>query len=516
MALDWSSLVVAEILANVIPEVLGAHQIHLNVETGNYAFGWSSLDAVLKCSRLTCKNWARKIDIPQARLRGYPPKERFLKFIRKRTGRVSRVEIWLPQPKKHEALIDLAIQEMGRSRALRVVDLTGHPLTEANILQVGALLRAPIRLEALGLRRVARGSNLLFSTISEALKANTSLRTLLISENASVMTEISLRPLAEALEVNSTLSFLDLSDSYFSDLEPFCESLKRNRGLRHLDLRQGDFHSGAWASLFESLCSNSVLTDLNVSGSKQCSKEVVGVAISKLLTCPSSHLRSLKAAWLGGEEKAPFALPFVSSLARNSNLQILNIKGAGVTEEGWEQLASAMKQNRTLSELGVGFNPISPGLFGELCRSLHENKTLRTLDMSECDFGSAGFLDLEQLLFANSTISQLVLARNRVEKDDFYHFCGALYGNSSIQALDLELCLVEKESLSTLADAIYYAPNLNSVNSKNCPPMAGSRYTSWIDEAINRRNRLATNQCDQIVSPHCGRTDPRSRSTRRS
>ena len=171
------------------------------------------------------------------------------------------------------------------------------------------------------------------------LKKHQHLVKLKFAENEFFETSIG-KYMAEALKVNETLTWLDLSSNdltyvgnYMAQVIDLCEALKVNSALRTLDLKN-NFLTAEGARLFaDALTVNRTLTDLDLSVNSLSTHVVPESDPMKLFDDMSGVIKLTEA------------------LKTNSTLQILNLADNRLGTEGAKHVADMLTVNKRLSVL---------------------------------------------------------------------------------------------------------------------------------------------------------------------
>ena len=196
--------------------------------------------------------------------------------------------------------------------------------------------------------------------IAEILRHSNCFKTLHISE--CHLDDQGVKSLASALEMNGSLEELNLSWNRAVTGIGFMalgESLKRNRGLKTLNISYCGIDDQGMKSLASALEMNGSLEELNLSWNRA----VTGIGFMAL-----------------GE-----------SLKRNRGLKTLNISRCGIDDQGMMSLASALEMNGSLEELNLSRNVAVTGIgLMALGESLKRNRGLKSLML----YGLYGFYNI--------------------------------------------------------------------------------------------------------------------------
>ena len=245
------------------------------------------------------------------------------------------------------------------------------------------------------------------ASIFQSLQHNTSLVHLNLSSTRLVATKDTAQALTIMLQVNKTLTHLDLSNSwYFSDSGADCASifqnLQHNTSLVHLNLSSTGLVAtvDTAQALTIMLQVNKTLTHLNLSGLQlegaycifrglQHNTSLVRLNISntgvvatedtaKALTTMFQVNKTLTHLNLSNNEKLSDSGVYCvcQGLQHNTTLVYLNLSYTGMTDKGAEYIAQAIESNRSLQTLDISKNRISDIGFDCIFNSLETNTTL--------------------------------------------------------------------------------------------------------------------------------------------
>ena len=202
-----------------------------------------------------------------------------------------------------------------------------------------------------------------------------------------VMTPSSMSFLANGLEGNTTLATLDITGSIFANktvtTTNLATGLKRNSGLRTLNISRCDLEDENVAELVRSLVQHTNLVWLDLSNN------LCGIESCKAL----------------------------AALLRNDNcgksqLSGLTLTSCGVDDIGATELIESLRANTSLMTLHLSENKISDCGISDFANILQELKTLKTLWLTENEFGDQGAEQLLTAMKKNAEMEQLAIDRH--------------------------------------------------------------------------------------------------------
>ena len=257
-------------------------------------------------------------------------------------------------------LSDGVVHILRHSNCFKTLNISYCGRDDQGMKSLASALEMNGSLEELNLTRNHAVTGIRLMALGESLKRNRGLKTLNISD--CDIDDQGMKSLASALEMNGSLQMLDLSWNRAVTgigLMALGESLKRNKGLKTLDISYCSIDDQGMMSLASALEMNGSLEELNLSGNRV----VTGIGHMAL-----------------GE-----------SLKRNRGLKTLNISRCGIDDQGMMSLASALEMNGSLEELNLSWNVAVTGIgLMALGESLKRNRGLKSLML----YGLYGFYNI--------------------------------------------------------------------------------------------------------------------------
>ena len=250
------------------------------------------------------------------------------------------------------------------------------------------------------------GANCIF----QGLQRNTSLVHMNLSNTGLVATEDTAQALTTMLQVNKTIKYLDVSVNWtFSDAGAYCvfqglqqntslvhlnlsdtglaankdsaqaltKMLQINKTLTHLDLSCNRTFSRSYScAVFQGLQHNIALVHLNLSNTGLIATEDTAQALTTMLRVNKTlaHL-DFSGNWQFSDSGACCVS---QGLQHNTTLVYLDLSYTKITDKGAEYIAWALKTNRSLQTLDISHNQISDKGFACITK-LQTNTTLSLL-----------------------------------------------------------------------------------------------------------------------------------------
>ena len=236
--------------------------------------------------------------------------------------------------------------------------------------------------------------------IFEGLQYNSALVRLDLSKTRLVATKDTAQALTTMLQVNKTLTHLDLSENWnFSD-------------------------SGVdWAYIFKSLQHNTTIVHLNFSSTGLVATEDTARALTAMLQVNKTltHL-DLSENWNFSDSGADWAYIF-KSLQHNTTLDYLNLSRMGLvaTEDTAHALTTILQFNKTLTHLDLSANRKFLDLGGAFCvfHGLQHNTSLVHLNLSCTRITDKGAEYIAQAIESNRSLQTLDISTNRITDKGF-------------------------------------------------------------------------------------------------
>jgi Ran GTPase-activating protein (RanGAP) involved in mRNA processing and transport len=317
---------------------------------------------------------------------------------------------------------------------------------------------------------------------AEILAENQSIKLLNISKNR--LDDYHFFELAEALEENSTLTDLDISQNDEVTAEGLYRLLigvSRNEAFEYLKLNVNEKTVPAVISVLEE---SSIHFSLDISGSnlsKYCIKSILkalkkNISVQRLRLDEEKIVVNRLKNSIRYNQHFKSAAAFAEVLANNRVLTSIDISGNKIGSKGIADLSAALQGNTTLKSLGVTVVGIRS--LKTLLNIFDKNKTLTILDLYGSHFEREGIHLLAEFLKGNRTLGALRLDCCRIKSGkpqyevypllndgDAILFADALVQNRNLALLSL----VHSSSFTyfgavELGNAIYDNHSLTKLN----------------------------------------------------
>eukprot|EP00457_Paulinella_chromatophora_P000280 gb/GEZN01000280.1/.p1 GENE.gb/GEZN01000280.1/~~gb/GEZN01000280.1/.p1 ORF type:complete len:1722 (-),score=262.54 gb/GEZN01000280.1/:13-5178(-) len=319
--------------------------------------------------------------------------------------------------------------------------------------------------------------------ITEALKINTSLQVLRVSEHIGPE---GLQHIMQLLHDNKTLTTLSICSSTVGPgANHIAAMLKVNTTLHLLDLSQCDLADAGATAVADGLSFNSSVRELSLVGNSIGAEGMVQIArsLKDNKDCKISKLDLSTNAIGGAGGKGVLALAEAFKLNKSlANINLLN--NQNLTDESAGVLAEGLKENKHIREIRVSFAWDSNGWgrganqFAEMLKTnqslqvltftnnmtvagacafadaLKVNHTLRELEIGY-NIGASGATHLAEALKVNHGLLSLKINGGSIGDEGGIQFAEALRVNKTLQVLDLYNNEVGPSGARALAEAFH-------------------------------------------------------------
>ncbi|XP_055884052.1 leucine-rich repeat-containing protein 74B-like isoform X1 [Biomphalaria glabrata] len=227
------------------------------------------------------------------------------------------------------------------------------------------------------------------------------------------------KPLALALQVNTFIQTLDLTDNHIDSIgaQHLAHMLKENQTLVSLNLSNNNIGSEGLAAICDMLELNTTLKDLSLAG---------------------NHLGD-KDGYL-----------FIDPLKNNTSLTGLNLSHNEFSITGAIHIGRALAVNESLTDVDISWNSLRRQGAVAIANALRLNKTMELLDLSWNGFGIEGTTALQRSLSVNKTLKMLDLSNNRLDHDCAKKLCFGLKKNVALETLSLNRNPLSEECVQRL------------------------------------------------------------------
>ena len=287
------------------------------------------------------------------------------------------------------------------------------------------------------------------ASLAEAIKVNKTLSSL--SVNTHSVGDAGATSIAEAIKVNNTLSELDLGNNHIGDagVANLAEALKVNKALSNLQLGCNVVRAAGAICLAEAIKVNKTLSELDLAYNS------IGDAGASSLAEAVKVNTTLKQLDLWGNKIGDAgATSLAEAIKVNKTLSVLNVWNNLIGDVGATSLAEAIKINSTLTVLGLWGNFIAVAGATSLAEAIKINSTLTQLNLADNGIGDAGAASLAEAMKVNATMTNLDLEKTCTGNPGASSLAEAIKVNTTLTDLNLEENDIGDAGASSLAEAI--------------------------------------------------------------
>ena len=234
--------------------------------------------------------------------------------------------------------------------------------------------------------------------IALGLYCNTIVLALDLSYESSI-TDEGAKEIAKAIEYNSTLQKLDISDNkiLYDGMKAISSSLKNNRTLVEIVI---------------STTINSKLYHVNANSSHLSFKDDIGdiemlITMSLLHNNNNTKLKELDVSHCGLSNKVIVAIG--DFLKVSTTLQKLDISHNNISKIGVAAISDSLKYNNTLQELNVSYNKMEYDEAIKVAEAVKVNSALQKLDISYCGISDDGVIAISESFKCNKTLQDIII-----------------------------------------------------------------------------------------------------------
>lgn len=355
---------------------------------------------------------------------------------------------------------------------------------------------------------------------------NQSIKILNISKNR--LGDCHFFELAEALEENSTLTDLDISQNdevTAKGLYRLLVGISRNEAFKWLKLDVNEKTVEAVVSVLEE---NSIHFSLDISGSnlsKDCIKLILramkeNVSVQRLKLNEENLRINRFSNSILYNQRFKSAAAFAEVLASNRVLTSIDISGNKIDSKGIKNLSAALKGNTTLKSLGVSVVGVKN--LKAMLNIFGKNKTLATLNLYGSHFEREGISLLAEFLRGNRTLEAMRLECCRIKSEksqqqaysllsdeDAELFAYALLENRSLSLLNLVgSSSFNFKGVSALRNAIFDNHALTWLNFKSKDTQENQKIFADISTLLRRNSKVKLHAATAAYIDLCLRYSP--------
>lgn len=163
---------------------------------------------------------------------------------------------------------------------------------------------------------------------------------------------------------------------------------------------------------------------------------------------------------LGPQRMKALAVP----LQMNTNIEILNLEGNAIDEDGAICLTKVLKENFFITELVLAENNLRTEGGKAIAEMLINNRNLYKVDLTNNDIGDGAAPTFCEVLMNNKLLKILLLGNNSFEDEGARLFKSAMSDNTTLEVLDLSWNNFKNKGAILLAEGIQENVGLKSFN----------------------------------------------------
>jgi len=248
--------------------------------------------------------------------------------------------------------------------------------------------------------------------------------------------------IANSLKHNHTVKVLDISyndigeDGFITISEAITNNHSSNLVYPGMEI----------SSSANNVMHNTSLEILNMSGNSisDSGAAAIGRAIAYNNTLKQLIIRGTK---LTGEGATAIA----SSFAHNTSLEILDMCYNSIGEDGTIAIGVAVTTNNALKYLNIGSNNVTPTIIANM---LSHNTSLEVLDISGNDIGDDGVTAIARAITLNKALKKLKMGSHKITVVGSTTIFNSLKYNTSLEVLVLTVNNLSKSVATTIAQTI--------------------------------------------------------------
>ena len=232
------------------------------------------------------------------------------------------------------------------------------------------------------------------------------MNTKLISLTLCNITNNGSKIIAEAIEVNTRIKKLDISNNIICDdgAIAISNSLKYNSSLQQLNMSKNNITSEGAKYIAEAIQVTNTLEKLDLSSNAISNDGVAAIS---------------------------------DSLQFNITLQELNMSRNEITSEGIKKINKAIQVNKTLKQLDLSINKIADEGANFISDALKNNISLQQLNISHSDITNSGIKVIAEAIKINSTLQNINISKNHISTEGLLYFMEAVKNNCTLQVVNI-------------------------------------------------------------------------------
>ena len=289
--------------------------------------------------------------------------------------------------------------------------------------------------------------------LANVIKNNSGLKRLHLSDNNFKSSAIFI---LHALKGNCHLGILDLNNNYMTKevVKDLADVIKNNLDLQQLSLSYNDFKASATVIL-DALKDHFQLKSLNLNGNYMT--ELVSQDLANII----KHNLGLQELNLSDNNLRSSAVLIVQALINHVQLKALDLGRNKMTWKIAQDLASVIKTNSGLQQLDLSDNDLKASAV-IILQALKDSCQLKSLNLNDNEMTGQVAEDLASVIKNNIGLQQLGISNNNLKTSAFV-ILQALQGNSQLKGLNLSQNNISGQVSQELANVIKNNQNLEQL-----------------------------------------------------
>ena len=238
--------------------------------------------------------------------------------------------------------------------------------------------------------------------------------------------------LKEVLQMNTTLISLKLCNINNNGAVNIAKAIQMNTTLQTLDMSNNKISDDGVIAISDYLKRNSLLEKLNLSKNKITDKGANMIAEALQLNTTLKQL-DLSINKIFGDG----ATAISNILITNKSLQELNMSKNEITNKGAKMIAEALQLNTTLKQLDLSINKIFDDGATAISDVLKGNITLQELNISHNNITNKGIKKITEVIQINSTLQNINISKNHISSDGLLYFMETVKNNCTLQVVNI-------------------------------------------------------------------------------
>ncbi|KAG5445137.1 hypothetical protein CSKR_103972 [Clonorchis sinensis] len=216
-------------------------------------------------------------------------------------------------------------------------------------------------------------------------------------------------------------------------IRPICGVMGKNTTITNLDLTNAGLGDESVPDLCNMFKDNNTIVEVNLSENKltsKCAENLCDVLAS------STQLERIDLHGNKFDDNA--GVYFAELMSTSLGMSYLNLSFNDFGEMSVVQIGRALPQATSLTELDLSWNRLGWGAMRPFARGLAENKYLKTLNLSFNGIGPRkGCPELALALKGNKTLENLDISGNRISPEGAVLLSKGLYSNTTLRRIKL-------------------------------------------------------------------------------